>query len=1126
MSRTAVVDESARRSALDVSGSFIVQAPAGSGKTGLLTQRYLSLLARADEPEEILAITFTHKAAGEMRNRILASLQRAQDDTPPDGAHERLTWELARNALRQSDLKQWDLTSNPSRLQVQTIDSFCASLTRQMPLLSAFGGQPAICEDAERLYYEAARNALADIENGMTWSPHIERLLKHLDNNLSRIEELLADMLLRRDHWLRHIGDRQDDRLRRSALEAVLHRIVEEHLQALQNSVPQDLADEIVSLAGIAAENLQELGMDSPIHACSELSKLPGHRVAHLPVWQGLARLLLTGENWRKAINKNTGFPTTDKANKQRMQDLLAALQTQDAFRLLLAGIGKLPSPGYSEKQWDILEALIELLPVAVGHLEVVFSMHGQVDFSEIAQRAVQALGASERPTDLALALDYRIHHILVDEFQDTSLSQYRLLERLTAEWTQDDGRTLFLVGDPMQSIYRFREAEVALYLRARKHGIGTVALTPLTLSVNFRSQAALVDWFNHAFEQVFPASEDLTSGAVTYTDSEAYHPEEDGQAVKVEPLFSMNPAEEANKVVEVVRRQREQRPGETIAILVRARNHLQSITRALSDAEIGFRAVEIERLANRQPVIDLMSLTRALMHPGDRVAWIAMLRAPWCGLGLAEIETLLAVGEDLPVWQIISDRKTHEALSPADQSRLARMVDVLTSAMAQHQSIPLSERVEGTWLLLGGPATLERKRDLSDCEQFLRLLQSMESEGAPITVTSLQANIDNLFASTDPESDERLQVMTIHKAKGLEFDTVILPGLGRKPPPRQSRLLNWAERTVEEDRSELILAPIPASSEDRDSINGYLHVLEHTRELNESSRLLYVAATRAKRRLFLFGQAKPKVEGQSVVVHPPVAGSLLGTLWPAVEPVFEAASDGIETGEEAGDSGNGISWLDVQGIDRLPVSWSSPVQFAPLSTEPPVEEEPVEYSWVGPSARHVGTVVHRLFEAIVVHGPGYWTIVGSDTGRKNIRGELASLGVGRADLDSAVDTVVQAIERSLDDERGLWILDRDHRDSRCEYVLESVDDNNALATSVVDRTFVDENGTRWIIDYKTSSHSGGGVDEFLDREQERYEAQLNRYARVISQVEDHPIKLGLYFPLLKGWREWDYVSG
>lgn len=1121
-----IIDAQARESALDVTTSFIVQAPAGSGKTGLLTQRVLALLARAGEPEEILAITFTHKAAGEMRNRILASLQSARDDTPPDAPHERLTWELARAALKQSDSRQWDLVRNPARLRVQTIDSLCAGLTRQMPLLSAFGVQPSVCEDADRLYAEAARKTLADIESGTDWSPHIEHLLKHLDNNLNRVAGLLSEMLSRRDHWLRHVADSGNERLQRSTLEKVLHKIVEESLQQLADTVPVELVDEITGLAAIAADNLQQLDIDSPIHACAELHSLPGHRVAHLPVWRGLAQLLLTNGNWRKekGVNKNLGFPPGDKDSKQRMQALLSRLQQHDRFRERLAGLQHLPEPVYSEAQWEILQAMIELLPIAVGHLQVVFSAHGQVDFTEIAQRAVQALGAGEQPTDLALALDYRIYHILVDEFQDTSLSQYQLLERLTAEWTEDDGRTLFLVGDPMQSIYRFREAEVALYLRARKHGIGLIKPKPLTLSVNFRSQAPLVDWLNRTFPSVLPDREDLTTGAVTYAPSDAFHRTDDLAAVHVEPVFSDDSGIEARKVVEIVQQVQQQHPHGSIAILVRARTHLQAIVRTLAEADIGFRAVEIEHLADRQPVIDLVSLTRALTHLADRVAWISLLRAPWCGLSLAGLEQLLAADPQALVWELITDPQRRSGLVAGDQAGLARVIEILTNVLRRRQTMPLSEWIEGAWLALGGPATLVQHRDLSDCEQYFRLLRSMESDGVPVTVKSLQDGIAKLYASTDPGSDERLQVMTIHKAKGLEFDTVILPGLGRKPRPRQPHLLNWAERASEDDRSELMLAPITASGEDRDAINGYLHYLEQIRETNEASRLLYVAATRAKHRLFLLGHTRVRPLTDGAELQKPVNGSLLNTLWPAIEPVFARAMAQAEIPPDDAQDASAPGWLDVQGIARLPAAWALPVEFEDMGQAPSVESDRlVEYSWVGPAARHIGTIVHRLLEDLVHHGPDQWTVADPVIRNSNIRNELLSLGVGSDELDRAVETVLQAIRNTLADERGRWILDNGHRQSRCEYALVSIDGQGNPATSVLDRTFIDEAGKRWIIDYKTSTHTGGGLDEFLDREQERYQGQMNRYAQVFGLMEKCEVRLGLYFPLLGSWREWEY---
>src|SRR5207253_1125382 len=120
-------------------------------------------------------------------------------------------------------------------------------------------------------------------------------------------------------------------------------------------------------------------------------------------------------------------------------------------------------------------------------------------DFTEFAHGALEALGSVDDPSDLLLSLDQKISHVLVDEFQDTSLSQFELLTKLTSGWQEGDGRTLFLVGDPMQSIYRFREAEVSLFLQAKHSGLGSVKLEPIELSTNRRSQEGLAKWFNES---------------------------------------------------------------------------------------------------------------------------------------------------------------------------------------------------------------------------------------------------------------------------------------------------------------------------------------------------------------------------------------------------------------------------------------------------------------------------------------------------------------------------------------------------------------------------------------------------------------------------------------------------
>ena len=234
-----------------------------------------------------------------------------------------------------------------------------------------------------------------------------------------------------------------------------------------------------------------------------------------LNTWQAIATLLLTKKyEWRRSFDKRIGFPITAttqaeklklRDSKERIINLAEKLTTETALLSLLRECLILPAPHYNETQWKILTALMELLPILVAQLNVNFQQACHIDFIEITQRALQALEDEENPTDLALALDYKIKHILLDEFQDTSTTQFYLLELLTRGWQINDGRTLFLVGDPMQSIYRFRAAEVGLFLQAKRYGIGDIKLTSLTLSTNFRSSTAIVEWFNKIFSHNFP---------------------------------------------------------------------------------------------------------------------------------------------------------------------------------------------------------------------------------------------------------------------------------------------------------------------------------------------------------------------------------------------------------------------------------------------------------------------------------------------------------------------------------------------------------------------------------------------------------------------------------------------
>ena len=1181
-----VADHAERERALDTSLSFIVRAPAGSGKTRLLIQRYLALLARVDEPEEIIAITFTRKAAAEMRQRVLDAFAAANNPHDCDDAD---TVRLARAALERDAERGWQLLGNASRLRMQTIDSLNASITRQMPLLARFGAQPESVDDASSLYLEAARNLLAQINDGNDVANDIATLLAHLDNNVAVTESLLGDVLRSRDHWLKNLRAMHE----RETLEATLAGVCAQAVARTAAAFPAELKNETLALARLAGQYLATESVESGLCVLDAMTAFPDGEAEALPVWLALAELLLTKTGtWRKVVNKNQGFPVgvgkDEKARlsaqKIRMNILLAALASGDSdggingntTAAALQQLRSLPAAAYSESQWQILGAIVRLLPHATAALWSVFGEHGQCDFTEIAEAASRALGHDDAPTDLALALDYRISHLLVDEFQDTSFAQFELLEKLTRGWSHDDGRTLFLVGDPMQSIYRFREAEVSLFSRAWREGVGGVRLQALTLRVNFRSEVGVVEWVNNTFQTLMPSVEDASTGAVPYASSVAFAASDvvlasRQTAVTLHPYFLHKTSadaggreetapsadiEEALRVVNIINATRAEKPDAIIAILVRTRGHLRDIVPALRTANIIFRAVDIDPLKGRSVVQDLLSLTRALLHPADRIAWLTVLRAPWCGLTLNDLALLTrgampvdgALAPDgRTVWELLNDAACVAALSADGQTRVKSFCGAIAPALQMRRRLPLREAVENTWLKLCGPAGLTQENDLADAAMLLDLLEAetlaSANGGQLIDVDVLEMRVDRLFAgSLDIEKDDAtppVQIMTIHKAKGLEFDTVIVPGCHRPPRHDDKKLIVWTEQAnPDTGEAELLLAPIrETGAEDEpeaDAIYRYVVQQEAEKQRQEIVRLLYVAATRAERRLHLLGTVNVKDDdgnGDRVESFAtPRAESLLAALWPVVSSTIP---DYASAGEVAHDAiTNVFKTESVTPRGPLRIVSTQPLPAMPVAiaeyavndgAQINIGSASIDFEWASEAARHIGSVVHAFLQRIAEDGVEKWNRERIVSAAPTIQRELARRGVAVDELPGATSRVIDALGNTVADSRGRWAL-QSHREARAEWRLTGMRDG-ALVNIAIDRTFVDDQNVRWIIDFKTGSHEGGDVNAFLDNERKRYSAQLETYATILSAMQvasvETTIKLGLYFPILKGWREW-----
>lgn len=1140
--RTGVADQSERLRALDPWHSFIVQAPAGSGKTGLLTQRFLVLLAKVDSPEEVVAITFTRKAASEMRQRILQALTSARNSPSPQEEYARQTWELAQCVLAHDQSKGWQLLENPMRLRIQTIDSLCTRLVSQMPILSRLGALPSIAEDASALYLEAARQTIEAVESGDKWSDAIAHLIEHLDNRLDKLQQLIANMLAQRDQWLPFLAGPNHDALLRSKLEAALVALVTDALQALVDQFPTVIREDIIALARFAANQLET--DNSAIAYCRMMHTLPGSQIIDRPQWEGLATLLLTSKGEvRKRITKKEGFPSPseikdseEKARcrqmKQRMESLLLTLMTEQQFVHHLAEVLKLPPHQYKQEEWETLEALFTLLKVAAGYLDITFRQMGQVDFPALTLAAIQALGDPDAPTELALALDYRIQHLLVDEFQDTSFNQAELLARLTAGWQMGDGRTLFLVGDPMQSIYRFRQAEVGLFIEiCDRKAFGQIPLEFLRLTVNFRSQQGIVDWINQHFSQILPAKDEVSSGAVSYAPSVAFHALSDGQAVAFHLSLQRDDKVEAARVVSIVREVKESHPGGTTAILVRNRIHLAEIIVQLKQVGVPFRAVEIEQLTHRPVIQDLLALTRALLHHGDRIAWLALLRAPWCGLTLQDLHTLVNGDFQKTILDWLRNRSHLAQLSEDARQRLARVLLVIESAINNQTKCTLRRNVEGAWIALGGAACVTDETDLDDAEVYFQLLEKLEEAGQLPDIQALDEHVGRLYALPDVMADCSLQLMTIHKAKGLEFDVVILPGLGRQGKNDETKLLYWMKHPLKSGHPALLLAPISAEGADINPITAYLRQLDKAKGYREDGRLLYVAATRARHQLHLFGHVDHPDLSEIKEIKAPPENALLARLWPVAEAHFQAllnnhASLDKESAENASKVVSGQR-LSTQRY-RLAGDWHPPsppeAVRVTIAASRQITEESIEFDWAGETARQVGTVMHRLLQHVGKVGIEHFTPEDWPRFERVGRALLMQSGIAQAYFDHALTQLSNALRTLWEDEKSRWILSGQHTDAHCEWALSGMC-KEELDHIVMDRTFVDAAGTRWIIDYKTGTHLGGDIEVFLDREQERYRPQLERYANLMQQREQRPIRLGLYFPTLGAWREWPFIE-
>lgn len=1114
-------DNEARELALDITQSHHVEAPAGSGKTMLLVARFLKLLSRVRHPHEILALTFTNKAAGEMKTRMGGLLQKAYSGLQPASRLEAALLENAKEALKHHEEHHFLLLS-PEGLQVMTFHGFCYTLVKRAPLEAEVPPESVVLEEEEQglVLDESIREMIHDVLSMPEEVPErraFENRLLRLNNRLPALVDEIKDLVKKRDLF--------SDLVRALMAYPGLDDFEAALTQRTGGVVEGFLREASAAFRALSLgqhwdafwRHLKEKGTPN---ADLLPEDLPGTAWTGLSAWKAIAEALTTkdGKPRQQTGPAMGGF--YKGFAKGPWGEQVRGLPVETCR--LLCDLKDLPGPDASITDINTLADLIILVARAITTYEKRCRQQHVLDFVGLEQAALKTLG-EETASDLQLFLDHRIQHILVDEFQDTSRSQWTLIQRLCAGWAPGDPRTVFLVGDPKQSVYAFRKAEVRLFLAAKNgiplSGQGLLPVTNIQLEANFRSQAPLITWTNQLFGRTTMANPKGAFDEVPFQPSTAHPRSQDDPQT---PPVSLNiflkdnsipsPAEaEAEYLARTVRQTLVQRPaGTSIGILLFTRNRLPLYLNALRKMGLAVRVKEGLKVAEQPEVVHLYQMATALSRPHDDLAWASLVRSPWAWI---DATLLLKVARMSPVsWS----RKLK--LAAEQYPEIGPMQHAIDLARRRVGRDSLGQVVRDVWTALDGPARVAARfgaEGVANCRLFLQVLESIETRIPEETLLRLDLALETLYAPESPDAASApIDLMTVHAAKGLEFDVVFLPFLDWRPLAVGQHPPYLLERSPEPPG-----LPLIAMGPDRrigEPGPGY-HLLKRLadgRKVGEAKRLLYVGITRAKKELYLSGLATNTKSGPKAPKNSPLAWIMTHT----------ANHDGELISTFFNPLGPAVVREKGRQIEPLPEPVPFEAQPLPYHLETPSklvdtslyaqdtakgESEPVEHAAIR------GTITHRIIEALWYDGEF------PETAR--IATALAAEGMNPDTAAAVAQEIADEVTACQKEPFFKWLLDRTHPDGESEYTIEAVSLPGVIQAGVLD--LVKQDGDLWwIVDFKTSRpEAGEGEAEFVKQQAEYYRPQLTAYQAMLAKakgVDIAQVRVGLYFTNLRQWHE------
>lgn len=951
-------DTDARAFAVDPRNNVVLEASAGTGKTSVLVWRYVNLLKAGVEPANILAITFTRKAAAEMRERIVRELRVSAERSEFDQA-------------------RWlDLRDRLGEIAISTIDAFCLSLLREFPLEADLDPGFDMADETEvpRLVEDALDRSLRIFSAQARTDPDIALVLAQLGATRTRagLASLLERRLVAWDALNRFLANGPSD-----LTAAVVCRRAVTSLHDVLRAVPGGLAQFLAD--GPAGHPryqlyLREMGRLSGIEnaADADIRALLERVGAHYLTEKGKARKTGTAIPGYKPEH----YPTPDAMRRHRA----ALFQIAPQIERVLSAFNR-------DLNVVLARGIRRMFAVALVQYRAALEERSVLDFSDVLQRALELLRRMDEFSQSRFRLEARYHHVLVDEFQDTSRAQWELVSLLIQSWGEGLGLatepSIFIVGDRKQSIYRFRDADVAVLQQAARHidALRPGGTSRRSIRRSFRARPELLEFVNEVFgEMALPATrpDDFTYGENDRFPADASERSGGpwlGLAVAEEPAACA--AIVAEEIVRLLRDEavrdrktgvaRPARPGD-IAILFRSRSSHREFEAELEARGIPAYVYKGLGFFDADEIKDLTSLMRYFANPASNLRAAAFLRSRFVRLsdhGLAVLAPDLAAA--------LTNAEVPSAASRLDDedSRVLHHVRRhIAGWLARVDRIPPADLLEEVLpdtayaFEVRGPHRLQAWENIKKMRGLVRRIQNR----GYATLPRIADHIDSLTTGDESnavlEALDAVNLMTAHASKGLEFPIVFVVNLakGASGPPRPVRVV------------------VDGDAEPSVSIGPFVSEMDEAdreREKHETRRLLYVALTRARDRLYLSSALK-----QGVLA--PGRGSLAEVLPESLKLLFGRAAGAfpeVATLGWTGGSGQVFEWRLCRPTEAPQPTASTDVSkprgrdlFGATSiTRGPVrravtrsllDREGIEPSgYAAPQESQLGTLVHRMFQ-------------------------------------------------------------------------------------------------------------------------------------------------------------------